>query len=70
MAATPQELLDAVNDAILAILTGGAVKSYGVGNRNLSRMSIKDLYNMRAKLEAQVSAATGSTNYAEFKDAQ
>lgn len=72
MAATAQELLDAVNDAILAILSGGAVKSYGIGGssgRTLERMSLDELRTLRAELMEQVAASnssTGRTSYVTF----
>lgn len=69
MATDAQTLLDNVNDAINAILTGGAVQSYSVNGRNLSRMSLKDLRELRRELqsEANNSATAGSMrNKARF----
>ncbi len=68
MAATKQEMLDAVNDAIYARLNGGAVDSYSIGGRNLQYISLKDLMDMRAGLQAEVSSEQGTRNYAGFKD--
>lgn len=65
-----QSLLTAVNNAILAVLNGGAVQSYSIGGRNLQRYSLKELRDLKAELLAQLAAETsgGTTNYADFED--
>ena len=67
MSATKQEMLDAVNDAIQARLTGGAVHSYSIGGRNLQYITIKELMDLRANLQAGLAGEQGTRNYAGFK---
>jgi len=64
---TKQELLDAVENAILAKLNGNAVQSYSVGGRNIQYYSLKALYDLRDKLMAEIGAENGTTNYASFE---
>lgn len=54
--ATTQELLDSVNNAIVAITVGG--QSYKIGSRSLTRADLKQLYSMRNDLMAQVASET------------
>lgn len=64
---TNQEILDAVNTAIQAILTGGAVQSYNINGRNLTKYSLTELYNLRKELKKAIAAASGTgRNYAQF----
>jgi len=65
--ATKQEMLTAVNDAIQARLTGGAVASYSIGGRNLQYISLKELMDLRDKLKREVSSESKTRNYASFK---
>jgi hypothetical protein len=51
---TAQKLLDAVNAAIQTILDGGAVQSYSIKGRNLSRMSLAELMSLRDSLKMEV----------------
>jgi len=66
MAATAQEMLDAVNDAIKAQLDGGVVKSYSVNGRQLSRYSLDELVRLRNTLKADVAASGTGRNKARF----
>ena len=69
MATAAQDIIDAIDTAILAKLAGGAVRSYGIGDRNLTHMSLKELRETRKEYEALVSAEQGGVkNYASFKD--
>ena len=64
-----QDIIDAIDTAILAKLNGGAVRSYGIGDRNLTHMSLKELRETRKEYEALVGAEQGGVkNYASFKD--
>jgi len=64
-----QDIIDAIDTAILAKLNGGAVRSYGIGDRNLTHMSLKELRETRKEYAALVSAEQGGViNYASFKD--
>ena len=69
MATAAQDIIDAIDTAILAKLAGGAVRSYGIGDRNLTHMSLKELRETRKEYAALVSAEQGGVkNYASFKD--
>ncbi|MGI6027882.1 MAG: peptidylprolyl isomerase [Candidatus Heteroscillospira sp.] len=50
------EMLDQVNAAITAVLSGG--QSYKIGSRSLTRADLAELKAMRDDLEAQISAGT------------
>lgn len=50
---TAQELLDLVEAAIKTILAGGAVQSYSIKGRNLSRMSMGELVALRSSLKIE-----------------
>lgn len=65
--ATVQEMLDAVNAAILAKLNGNAVQSYSIGGRNIQYYSLKALQDLRQQLQAELGAENGTTNYASFE---
>lgn len=58
MPTTPQEMLDSVNSAIIAIAVGG--QSYKIGSRSLTRADLKQLYAMKNDLMAQVQAQNSS----------
>ena len=49
-----QKDLDAVQAAIRAIVDGGAVQQYSIGNRSLTKMRIEDLLQLEGKLKADV----------------
>lgn len=70
MGATVSELLEAVNDAIYALLTGGAVKKYTIGTRSLEKMTLEELRAFRRDLMREDSAgsSTRRTNYVTFDD--
>lgn len=54
MPATTQEMLNSVNNAIIAIAVGG--QSYKIGSRSLTRADLKQLYNIKNDLTAQLAA--------------
>ncbi len=64
---TPKEMLDNVNTAIDARMTGGAVESYSIAGRNLQYISIDELVKLRSRLRQEVSSGTSRTSYAEFR---
>jgi hypothetical protein len=69
-AATDAEMLVKVNEAITAVLNGGAVQSYSIAGRNLQRCTLKELWDLRTKLEQAISNAAGSgRNFVEFINA-
>lgn len=49
-----QEMLDSVEQAILAITCGG--QSYKIGSRTLVRADLKELYAIKNDLTAQINA--------------
>lgn len=49
---TTQDMLDQVNNAITAIMVGG--QSYKIGSRQLTRADLKQLYQIRNDLTAQL----------------
>ena len=55
---TIQEQLEQVNNAISAILVGG--QSYKIGSRQLTRADLKQLYQIRNDLKAEL--AQGKSN--------
>ena len=65
-APTKQEMLDHVNSAIDEIVSGGAVHSYSIGGRNLQRYSLRELMDLRDRLQKEINASSRATNYAEF----
>jgi len=65
-APTKQEILDNVELAINARLTGGAVQSYSIGGRNIQYISLSELLKLRDKLRQEIAGAKGTTTYAKF----
>lgn len=53
-----QAMLDLVDAAITARLSGGAVQSYSVGGRNLKYISIEELTKLRDKIAHALSSAS------------
>ena len=49
-----QKDLDAVQAAIRAIVSGGAVQQYSIGNRSLTKMRLESLLQLESKLKADV----------------
>jgi len=70
MAATTQQIIDALNDAILAKIQGNVVQSYTVNGKDIKYMSLKDLREFRKELMAEIAQAKGegNVNYADFTD--
>jgi hypothetical protein len=66
MAATAQELLDLVNDAIKARLEGGLVTAYTINGRNLQRDPLDKIIALRDDLKAEVAGAAGGRNLVEL----
>lgn len=54
----PAEMLEQINTAITAVLSGG--QSYKIGSRSLTRADLSTLQAMRAELEAQITAGQAS----------
>lgn len=56
-----QKDLDAVQAAIRAIISGGAVAEYTIGSRRLKKMEMADLLMLEGKLKAEVKREQAAT---------
>jgi len=66
-APTKQEMLENVEIAINARLTGGAVQSYSISGRNLQYISLDELRKLRDQLRLEIAGSSqDSTTYASF----
>ncbi len=65
-APTKQEMLENVENAINARMTGGAVQSYSIGGRNLQYISLSELMSLRDKLRQETASGNTRTTYVEF----
>lgn len=66
-APTTQEMLDNVNTAINARLTGCGVQSYSINGRSVSKYSLSELQSLKEKLQNQLAAESGAgRTYAGF----
>lgn len=57
--ATTRDMLDSVNNAILAIAVGG--QSYRIGSRQLTRADLKQLYAIKNDLTAQLASENNNS---------
>ncbi len=55
---TTKDMLDSVNAAIMAIAVGG--QSYKIGSRQLTRADLKQLYQIKNDLTAQLAAESST----------
>lgn len=58
MSVSDQTLLDSVNNAINAILTG-QVSSWSQGQSSLQMLSLRELREMKTELEKKINAQSG-----------
>ena len=65
-APTRQEMLDNVETAINARITGGALHSYSIGGRNLQYITLDELRNLRDQLRREIAGSGENTTYASF----
>jgi hypothetical protein len=56
--ASPATLLAQIDAAIEALLTGGA-SSYSIGNRSVSKLDLKSLFEERRMLQNEVARENG-----------
>jgi hypothetical protein len=56
--ASPSSLLAQIDAAIEALLTGGA-SSYSIGARSVTKLDLKDLFEQRRMLQAEVARESG-----------
>ena len=61
-----EEMLENVENAINARLTGGAVQSYSIGGRNIQYAPLSDLYKLRDQLRREIAGSGGTTTYVSF----
>lgn len=57
-AVTTKDMLDKVNAAIVAIAVGG--QSYKIGSRSLTRGDLKQLYDIKNDLTAQIASESST----------
>lgn len=57
--------LDAVQAAIRAMISGGAVKSYTIGTRQIEKMSLSDLFALESRLKADYAQETKADKIAK-----
>jgi len=57
MALDPSTLLDSVETAINALLTGGHT-SYSIGSRSVNKLDLPQLFNERRMLQSEVDRQT------------
>ena len=68
MAATAQQIIDAIDDAILARMTNGAAQRYAVGGVQLETYSLDELRNLREFYQRRANAARGPMrNFAKLQ---
>jgi hypothetical protein len=65
-APTKQEMLEAVESAIIARMNGGAVQSYSIAGRNIQYCSLDELRRLRDQLRQEIAGQKSSTTYARF----
>ncbi len=63
---TKQEMLENVENAINARVTGGAVQSYSIGGRNIQYIGLEELRKLRDQLRREIAGSGGTTTYASF----
>jgi hypothetical protein len=67
-APTKQEMLENVEIAINARMTGGAVQSYSINGRNLQYITLSELLKLRDQLRREIVGSNDTTTYASFKE--
>ncbi len=60
MAQDKQAALDALNTAIDAIISGGAVQEYTINGRSVSKTPLPDLFKYRDQLTREIAVAAGN----------
>ena len=67
MAATKAEMLEAVNNAINTRLNGGLAQSYSIDGRNVQYITLKELMDLRSKLQNEINSGKDTRNYVSFR---
>ena len=65
-APTKQEMLENVEIAINARMTGGAVQSYTISGRNIQYIGLEELRKLRDQLRREIAGSGGTTTYGSF----
>lgn len=65
-----QEIVEQLDQAILAIATGGAISSYSIAGRAITKMSAGDMIKLRDYYQTRVDSVTsgGGVTYAHMGD--
>lgn len=63
-----QDIIDAIDAAILVLAEGGLVQSYQIGTRNLARMTVSEMMHLRREYVRLLSeSARGSAGMQRTK---
>jgi len=65
---TPQEMVEAIDNAISTILSGGVVQEYAIEGRSLSRYSLAELRDMRKQYVGEIQAVGGNRTKVQFEE--
>ncbi len=67
MVRTPEEMLEAVQNALFALISGG-VSSYSIAGRSFTKHNISELQRLESHYSAQVSSSrNGIVTYADMR---
>lgn len=67
MARTPEEMLEAVQNALFALISGG-VSSYSIAGRSFTKHNLSELQRLESHYQSQVaSTRNGIVTYADMR---
>ena len=69
-APTKEEMLENIEIAINALMTGGAVQSYSIGGRSVQKIPLSELQRMRKELKDEIAARKDRTTYVRLDNPQ
>jgi len=69
-APTKEEMLENIEIAINALMTGGAVQSYSIGGRSVQKIPLSELQRMRKDLKDEIAARKDRTTYVRLDNPQ
>jgi len=69
-APTKEEMLENIEIAINALMTGGAVQSYSIGGRSVQKIPLSELQRMRKDLKDEIAARKNRTTYVRLDNPQ
>ena len=67
--ATAQQIIDAIDDAILARMTNCAAKTYSVDGIHMETYSLQELRDLRQFYQGRANAGKDTQNLAGFRSA-